>query len=253
MEKMKRIIPCLDLKDGRVVKGVNFINIKDAGDPVETAIIYSNAGADELVLLDISATVEGRKTLLNVVSDISKHIKIPFIVGGGIGSTEDIHKVLEAGADKVSIGSAAIKVPQLLTEAVKMFGKERIIVAIDASKSIDREGWDVFVNGGSLNTYKDVIAFAKQVQNAGVGEILLTSKDMDGTKKGYDIELTKVVSESVSIPVIASGGAGCMEDFYSVLTDGKADAALAASLFHFGEIKIMDLKGYLEGKGVTLK
>ena len=213
MSREIRIIPCLDMKDGRVVKGINFTNIKDAGDPVEVAKTYSKAGADELVLLDISATVEGRKTLLDVVSKVAKEVRIPFIVGGGIGSIEDISKVLNAGANKISINSAAVKRPQLITETVKQFGKDCLVVAIDAAKNFEIDGWDVYINGGNTNTAKDVVEWAKEVEKLGAGEILLTSKDMDGTKNGYDIELTKAVSESVSIPVVASGGAGTLEDF----------------------------------------
>ncbi|HHV97174.1 MAG TPA: imidazole glycerol phosphate synthase subunit HisF [Clostridiaceae bacterium] len=248
-----RIIPCLDMKDGKVVKGVNFTNIKDAGDPVEIAKVYCQEGADELVLLDISATVEGRKTLLDVVSKVAKEVKIPFIVGGGIGSIEDIYNVLNAGANKVSINSAAVKNPLLIKEASKQFSDNCIIVAIDAARNNERNGWDVYINGGNTNTGKDVIDWAKEVESLGAGEILLTSKDRDGTKNGYDIELTKAVAESVSIPVIASGGAGSLKDFYDVITEGKAQAVLAASLFHFKEIEIGELKKYLKEKGVQVK
>lgn len=248
-----RIIPCLDMKDGRVVKGVNFTNIKDAGDPVEAAEYYCQAGADELVLLDISATVEGRKTLLDIVSKVAEKTKIPFVVGGGIGSIEDIANVINAGVDKISINSAAIKRPELITETTRQFGRDSLVVAIDAAKSSGRDGWDVYISGGKINTYIDVVEWAKEVESLGAGEILLTSKDMDGTKNGYDIELTKTVAESVSIPVIASGGAGSLKDFYDVITEGKAKAVLAASLFHFREVDIMDLKNYLREKGVSVK
>lgn len=238
------------MKDGRVVKGVNFTNVKDAGDPVEIAKIYSQAGADELVLLDISATVEGRKTLLDVVSKVAGEVKIPFIVGGGIGSIEDISNVLNAGANKVSINSAAVKRPQLIAEAVKQFTRECLVVAIDAARKSKGNGWDVYINGGNINTGKDVIEWAKELESLGAGEILLTSKDRDGTKNGYDTELTRAVSESVSIPVIASGGAGSLKDFYDVIIEGRAQAVLAASLFHFREIEIAELKKYLREKGV---
>ncbi|HOJ11492.1 MAG TPA: imidazole glycerol phosphate synthase subunit HisF [Clostridiales bacterium] len=249
----KRIIPCLDMKDGRVVKGVNFSNIKDAGDPVEVAHAYNEAGADELVLLDIAATIEGRMTLLDIVSKVAAQVDIPFIVGGGIGSIEDIERVLKAGANKISINTAAVKTPQLISEAVERFGRNSVIIAIDAAEKADHTGWEVYIDGGNTNSGQDAIQWAKEVEKLGAGEILLTSKDMDGTKNGYDIELTRAVSESVNIPVVASGGAGTMEHFYRVLTEGRADAALAASLFHFGEIKIMELKKYLKEKGVIVK
>jgi cyclase len=250
---IKRIIPCLDIYKGRVVKGVNFENIKDVADPVEVADFYNKAGADELTFLDITATSEGRGTMLDMVEKVANNISIPFTVGGGIRTVKDMQQIIKAGADKISINSAAIKRPQLILEGASDFGSQSIVVAIDAKKRSDGSGWEVYINGGKVNTGKDALEWAIQVEKMGGGEILLTSMDMDGTKKGYDIELTRQVSNSVNIPVIASGGAGSMEDFYEVLTLGGADAVLAASLFHFRQIEILDLKRYIRQKGVQVR
>ncbi len=245
----KRIIPCLDVRDGRVVKGVNFVNIRDAGDPVEIASYYDKAGADELTFLDITASSDARGIMLDVVSRVAEQVFIPFTVGGGIRTVEDFREILKAGADKISVNSAALKRPQLISEAADRFGSQCVVVAIDAKRRIGG-GWDVYLNGGRVNTGKDAVEWAIEANRLGAGEILLTSMDCDGTKNGYDIELTRAVSESVNIPVIASGGAGTMEHFYEAFTDGKADAVLAASLFHFREMEIRELKAYLQGKGI---
>ena len=247
----KRIIPCLDVNRGRVVKGVNFVNLRDAGDPVEVAKIYNEAGADELVFLDITATCENRDTVVDMVSRVAQTVFIPFTVGGGIKSVEDFRELLMAGADKISINSSAIKNPQLISEAADKFGRQCVVVAIDAKRKGD--SWNVYVSGGRIDTGIDAVEWAKKAESLGAGEILLTSMDSDGTKAGYDIELTKTISKSVSIPVIASGGAGNMEHFKEALTDGCADAALAASLFHFREIEIFDLKKYLRENGVSVR
>ncbi|NLJ88355.1 MAG: imidazole glycerol phosphate synthase subunit HisF [Epulopiscium sp.] len=249
----KRIIPCLDVNKGRVVKGVNFVNLVDAGDPVEIASYYNKAMADELVFLDITATSEGRDTMVDVVKKTAKQLSIPFTVGGGIKSLEDIRRILDAGANKVSIGSAAFRNPELINQAAKEFGREAIVIAIDAKKKEKENAWEVYISGGQQNTGMDAISWAKEVEKRGAGEILLTSMDFDGTKAGYDIELTKAVSDAVSIPVIASGGAGKMEDFYEALTKAGADGALAASLFHFRELEIKELKNYLKEKNVPVK
>lgn len=249
----KRIIPCLDVHAGRVVKGVNFVNIRDAGDPVEIAAIYDKAGADELVFLDITATSDARKIMLDVVERVAEQVFIPFTVGGGIREVDDFREILKAGADKVSVNSAAVKRPELVSEAAWRFGSQCVVVAIDAKRKQDNSGWEVYINGGRINTGKDAVAWAVEVERLGAGEILLTSMDCDGTKNGYDIELTRMISESVGIPVIASGGAGNMEHFYEVLTKGKADAALAASLFHFRELEISELKAYLKNKGLDIR
>jgi len=249
----KRIIPCLDIKNGRVVKGVNFINIKDAGDPVEVAAYYNQAGADELTFLDITASSDARSIMLDVVKRVAEQISIPFTVGGGIRTTVDIREILKAGADKISINSAALNRPELITEAAWSFGSQAIVVAIDAKKRQDSSGWDVYLNGGRVNTGRDAVEWALEAERLGAGEILLTSMDSDGTKNGYDLELTRVVSENVNIPVIASGGAGNMNHFYEALTIGKADAVLAASLFHFKEIEINDLKQYLKEKEIEVR
>ncbi len=249
----KRIIPCLDVQGGRVVKGVNFVNFIDAGDPAEIASFYDKAGADELTFLDISASSDGRGIMLDVVRRVAEHVFIPFTVGGGIRTVEDIREILKAGADKVSVNSAALKRPELISEAADCFGSQRIVVAIDAKKRIDDKGWDVYLNGGRVNTGKDPVEWAVAAGKLGAGEILLTSMDCDGTKNGYDVELTRLISENVKIPVIASGGAGTMKHFFEVLTDGKADAALAASLFHFREIEIRELKVYLKEKGIEVR
>ncbi len=248
----KRIIPCLDVHDGRVVKGVNFVNLRDAGDPVEIAAYYDKCGADELVFLDITASSEKRNIMAEVVRKTAAQVFIPLTVGGGIRSLEDIRNVLMSGADKVSLNSAAVRNPLLVKEAARKFGSQCIVVAVDA-KSRKDGGWDVFINGGRINTGRDVLEWVKEVEDLGAGEILLTSMDRDGTKDGYDLELTRAVAGSVNIPVIASGGAGNKEDFYTVLTDGKADAALAASLFHYKELTVESLKDYLAEKGVPVR
>lgn len=250
---IKRVIPCLDVCEGRIVKGVNFVNIRDAGDPVETAAAYDREGADELVFLDIKASEHGRSIMLDVVKKISKHVSIPFTVGGGIRTTDDFEEVLKAGACKVSINSAALKNPALLKEAALKFGSRCVVAAIDAKRRPDGSGWDVYTNGGNINTGKDAVQWAKEVEKLGVGEILLTSMDCDGTKNGYDIPLTMSVSKNVKIPVIASGGAGAMGHFYEALTEGGADAVLAASLFHFKEIGIKDLKKYLKSRNIDVR
>jgi len=247
----KRIIPCLDVADGRVVKGVNFVNLRDAGDPVELAKFYNGQGADELVFLDITASNEGRKTLIEVVKKVARNIFIPFTVGGGISSTDDIRNILLAGADKVSLNTAAVKNPVLITEAAKFFGSQCVVLAVDARKK--GGSWEVLVNGGRSETGLDAIKWAQEGVRRGAGEILLTSMDKDGTKQGYDLELTRAISQSVSVPVIASGGAGKMSDFAYVFQKGLADAALAASLFHFGELKIKDLKNFLRSKDITIR
>ncbi len=250
--KNKRIIPCLDLKSGRVVKGVNFINLVDAGDPVEIAKAYEAAGADELVLLDITASSDGRGTVLGVIKSIVENIKMPVTVGGGISTLDHIQSVLDQGATKISIGSAAVSSPDFVSQASKAFGSEKIVVGIDAKYNKDKDIFDVFVQGGRKNTGLDVVEWAKEMERRGAGEILLTSMDCDGVKNGYDINLTKAVAQAVNIPVIASGGAGSKEHFLEALTIGRADAALAASLFHFKELEIMDLKKYLAENNVNV-
>jgi len=249
----KRIIPCLDVDKGRVVKGVNFIDLIDAGDPVEVAKAYNKSLADEIVFLDITASHEGRDTIEDVVRRTAKEIFIPLTVGGGIRTVEDFRKILLAGADKISVNSAAIKRPELITEAAEKFGSQCVVVAIDAKRNEDTKSYDVYLNGGRINTGLDAIEWAIKAEALGAGEILLTSMDADGTKAGYEIELTRRVSEAVNIPVIASGGAGTLEHFKEALTDGKADAALAASLFHFKEIDIKDLKTYLKNQDITVR
>ncbi len=249
----KRIIPCLDVKNGRVVKGVNFVNLIDAGDPVECAKVYNQAGADELVFLDITASSDARTTVVDMVNAVAKNIFIPFTVGGGVRTVEDFRTILNAGADKVSINSSAVKNPSLITEAAAKFGSQCVVVAIDAKKREDNSGWDVYLNGGRVNTGMDAVEWAKKAEELGAGEILLTSMDCDGTKAGYDIELTRIISENANIPVIASGGAGTMEHFLEAFRDAKADAVLAASLFHFKEIEIMDLKKYLRENGESVR
>jgi imidazole glycerol phosphate synthase subunit hisF (EC 4.1.3.-) len=247
----KRIIPCLDVDKGRVVKGVKFQNLRDAGDPVEVAKSYEEQSADELVFLDITASAEERKIMIEVVQRVAETIFIPFTVGGGVSSLEDIRRLLSAGADKVSINTAAVKNPQLIYESAKRFGSQCIVVAIDAKRS--ERGWEVYIHGGRTPTGLDAVEWAKRVESLGAGEILLTSMDADGTKKGYDIELNRAVASAVSIPVIASGGAGTMEHFYEVFTQTTVDAALAASLFHFKEVSIPELKAYLKNKGVHVR
>lgn len=249
---MKRIIPCLDVRDGRVVKGAQFQNIVDVNDPVKLAQTYTAIGADTLVLYDITASSEGRSTDIEVVKRTAPHVDIPFIVGGGIRSLEDISLVLDAGADKVSITSAAVKNPQLLKEGAQEHGRERIVLAIDA-KRVGDQRWNVFINGGRIDTGRDVVEWAQEAESLGAGEIVLNSIDTDGEKAGFSLDLTRTVAQSVTIPVIASGGAGTMEHFYEVLTEGKADAALAASVFHFGTIDIRELKEYLWNRGVPVR
>ena len=247
----KRIIPCLDVCGGRVVKGVNFINLKDAGDPVEIARQYDKSGADELVFLDITASSDARSIVLDMVRRVSQQVFIPFTVGGGIRTVDDFRSILREGADKISVNSAAIKNPQLIADAATVFGSQCVVLAVDAKRK--GSGWTVYLNGGRVDTGIDCIEWIKKAAALGAGEILLTSMDCDGVKKGYDNELTRAAADSVSIPVIASGGAGCMKDFYDTLTDGGADAALAASLFHYGELKIKDLKRYLYENNVPVR
>lgn len=249
----KRIIPCLDVKDGRVVKGVNFVDLKDAGDPVEIAAAYDKAGADEVVFLDITASSDHRATVVDMVRKVAANVFIPFTVGGGIRSVEDFRVLLREGADKISINSSALNRPELISEAADKFGSQCVVVAIDARKRADGSGWNVYKNGGRIDVGLDAVAWAKKAEALGAGEILLTSMDCDGTKSGYDIALTRSIAEAVSIPVIASGGAGTKEHFYDALTEGKADAVLAASLFHYKELEIMDLKAYLAEKGVSVR
>ncbi|MBU0951693.1 MAG: imidazole glycerol phosphate synthase subunit HisF [Elusimicrobia bacterium] len=248
----KRIIPCLDVKNGRVVKGIHFQNLRDAGDPVETAKQYSKNGADELVFLDITATIEERKTTFEVVRKTAENVFIPLTVGGGIKVLADISNLLNAGADKISINTAAVKTPKLIKESSDKFGSQCIVVAIDA-KRVTNKKWEVFINAGSTPTGIDAVQWAKKVQKLGAGEILLTSIDADGTKNGYDIELTKTISENVNIPVIASGGAGEPKHLFEVLTKGKADAALAASIFHYDEYPIYKVKSYLKSKKIPIR
>ncbi|MDO5136025.1 MAG: imidazole glycerol phosphate synthase subunit HisF [Eubacteriales bacterium] len=248
----KRIIPCLDVHGGRVVKGVNFVDLKDAGDPVEIAKAYDQAGADELVFLDITASCEERDTVVEMVRQVASKVFIPFTVGGGIRTVEDFKRLLREGADKISVNSAAIDRPELISEAASKFGSQCVVVAIDAKRRPDG-GWNIYKHGGRLDTGIDAVEWAKRAEALGAGEILLTSMDCDGTKGGYDLPLTKAVSGAVSIPVIASGGAGELSHFYDALTDGGADAALAASLFHYKELEISQVKGYLDEKGVSVR
>lgn len=249
----KRIIPCLDVNAGRVVKGVNFVNLMDAGDPVEIAAAYDKAGADELVFLDITASSDARNTVVDMVRKVAEKVFIPFTVGGGIRTIDDFKAILREGADKISVNSAAIMNPNLISEAADKFGSQCVVVAIDAKRRADGSGWNIYKNGGRVDMGIDAVEWAMKVNELGAGEILLTSMDCDGTKAGYDIELTKIISENVSIPVIASGGAGNMEHFYDALTVGKADAALAASLFHFKELEINEVKRYLREKNVPVR
>ncbi|MCD7745171.1 MAG: imidazole glycerol phosphate synthase subunit HisF [Lachnospiraceae bacterium] len=249
----KRIIPCLDVKNGRVVKGVNFVNLRDAGDPVEIAAAYDKAGADEVVFLDITASSDARNTVVDMVREVAKKVFIPFTVGGGIRTVEDFRLLLREGADKISINSAAIMNPQLIHDAAEKFGRQCVVVAIDARRRPDGSGWNIYKNGGRVDMGIDAVEWAIRVDELGAGEILLTSMDCDGTKAGYDIELTRTIAEHVSVPVIASGGAGTKEHFYDALTEGKADAALAASLFHYKELEISEVKQYLRGRGVSVR
>lgn len=248
----KRIIPCLDIDKGRVVKGVNFVNLVDAGDPVQVAKAYDKIGADEIVFLDITASSDGRKTAVDILSRASEQVFIPLTVGGGIRSIEDFRTMLSAGADKIAVNSAAIKNPALICEAAAKFGSQCVVLAVDA-KANGRGSWDVYLNGGRVNTGLDAIEWIRRAVSLGAGEVLLTSMDKDGTKSGYDLALTRAAADAVNVPVIASGGAGRAEDFYDVLTEGGADAALAASLFHFGEIDMKKLKSYLAGRGVPVR
>ncbi len=249
----KRIIPCLDVNAGRVVKGINFVNLRDAGDPVSVAAAYDKAGADELVFLDITASSDARDIKVNMVRKVAETVFIPFTVGGGIRTTDDFKMILREGADKVSVNSAAILNPELVSEAADKFGSQCVVVAIDAKRRKDAQGWTIYKNGGRVDMGIDAVEWAMKAEKLGAGEILLTSMDCDGTKDGYDIELTRTISENVSIPVIASGGAGKKEHFYDALTEGKADAVLAASLFHFNELQISDLKEYLAGRGISVR
>lgn len=248
----KRVIPCLDVHNGRVVKGINFVNIKDAGDPVEAATAYNKAGADELVFLDITATSDKRNIMLDVVSKTAEQVFIPLTVGGGIRSVDDFRTILKAGADKISINSSALKNPQLILDAAKKFGSQCVVVAIDAKRRKDG-GWNAYVNGGRKDFGIDALQWAKRAQDLGAGEILLTSMDCDGTKKGYDIELTRTISDSLNIPVIASGGAGCIDHFADVIKQGHADAVLAASLFHYGQLKIIEVKRGLIEQNIEVR
>lgn len=249
----KRIIPCLDIHNGRVVKGVNFVNFRDAGDPVDVASAYDRAGADELVFLDITASSDAREIIVDLVRRVAETVFIPFTVGGGIRSIEDFRMILREGADKVSVNSAAIMNPELISEAAGKFGSQCVVVAIDAKRRTDGSGWTIYKNGGRVDMGIDAVEWAMKAERLGAGEILLTSMDCDGTKDGYDVELTRTISEYVSIPVIASGGAGKLEHFRDVLVEGKADAVLAASLFHFNEIQISELKQYLSGEGICVR
>ena len=249
----KRVIPCLDVHAGRVVKGVNFVNLRDAGDPVEIAAAYDAAGADELVFLDITASSDARGTVVDMVRRVAEKVFIPFTVGGGIRTVEDFKVLLREGADKISVNSAAIMRPELISEAADKFGSQCVVVAIDARRRPDGSGWNIYKNGGRVDMGIDAVEWAMKADRLGAGEILLTSMDCDGTKNGYDLELTRAIAENVSIPVIASGGAGTKEHFYDALTEGKADAVLAASLFHYKELEIGDLKKYLRGRGVSVR
>lgn len=249
----KRIIPCLDVKDGRVVKGVNFVNLRDAGDPADIAAAYDKAGADEVVFLDITASSDSRDTQLEWVRQVASKVFIPFTVGGGIRTVDDFRRLLREGADKISVNSAAIMNPKLIADAADKFGSQCVVVAIDAKRRADGSGWNIYKNGGRVDVGMDAVEWAITAEKMGAGEILLTSMDGDGTKAGYDIALTKAIAEAVKIPVIASGGAGTMEHFYEALTEAKADAALAASLFHYKELEINQVKQYLKDKGVSVR
>ncbi len=249
----KRIIPCLDVHNGRVVKGVNFVNLRDAGDPVEIAKAYDKAGADEVVFLDITASSDARNTVVDMVRKVAENVFIPFTVGGGIRTVDDFKMLLREGADKISVNSAAIMRPELLSEAADKFGSQCVVLAIDAKKRADGSGWNVYKNGGRVDMGMDAVEWAMEAERRGAGEILLTSMDCDGTKAGFDLELTKTIADNVKVPVIASGGAGTLEHFYEALTVGKADAALAASLFHYKKLEIREVKQYLREKGVSVR
>lgn len=249
----KRVIPCLDVHGGRVVKGVNFVDLKDAGDPVSVGAAYDKAGADELVFLDITASSDARDIKINMVRKVAETVFIPFTVGGGIRTIDDFKTILREGADKVAINTSAILTPTLISDAADKFGSQCVVVAIDAKRRENGNGWTIYKNGGRVDMNIDAVEWAMEAEKRGAGEILLTSMDCDGTKDGYDIELTRTISENVNIPVIASGGAGTKEHFYDALTEGKADAVLAASLFHYKELEIMDLKQYLRDKGISVR
>jgi len=249
----KRVIPCLDVKDARVVKGINFVNLRDAGDPAEVAAAYDKAGADEVVFLDITASSDSRATKLEWVRKVASKVFIPFTVGGGIRTVDDFKAILREGADKISVNSAAIMNPRLISDAADKFGSQCVVVAIDAKRRVDGSGWSIYKNGGRVDMGMDAVEWAVKAESLGAGEILLTSMDGDGTKAGYDIALTKAVAEAVSIPVIASGGAGALPHFYEALTEGKAEAVLAASLFHYKELEIRQVKEYLRDKGVSVR
>ena len=249
----KRIIPCLDVKNGRVVKGINFVNLVDAGDPVQVGMAYDKAGADELVFLDITASSDQRNIVVDMVRRVAENIFIPFTVGGGIRTVDDFKAILREGADKISVNSAAIDNPYLISEAADKFGSQCVVVAIDAKRREDGSGWNIYKHGGRIDCGIDAVEWAMKAAGLGAGEILLTSMDCDGTKAGYDIELTRTISENVNVPVIASGGAGTKEHFYEALTEGKAEAALAASLFHYKELEISEVKEYLKSKNVPVR
>lgn len=249
----KRVIPCLDVKDGRVVKGINFVNLRDAGDPAEVAAAYDKAGADEVVFLDITASSDSRATQLEWVRQVASKVFIPFTVGGGVKTVEDFKAILREGADKIAINSAAIMNPQLISDAADKFGSQCVVVAIDAKKRANGDGWNIYKNGGRVDMGMDAVEWAIKAERMGAGEILLTSMDRDGTKEGYDLSLTKAITEAVSIPVIASGGAGTLQHFYDALVEAKAEAVLAASLFHYKELEIMQVKEYLHQRGVSVR
>lgn len=248
-----RVIPCLDVNNGRVVKGVNFVNLVDAGDPVECAVAYDKAGADEVVFLDITASSDGRNTVVDMVREVAKKLFIPFTVGGGIRTVDDFKVLLREGADKVSVNSAAIKRPELISEAAEKFGSQCVVVAIDAKRREPFDGWNIYLNGGRVDTGIDAIEWAKKAESLGAGEILLTSMDCDGTKAGFDVELTRAISDVVNIPVIASGGAGKLEHFTDAVKEGHADAVLAASLFHFKELEIKEVKQHMRDNGIDVR
>ena len=249
----KRIIPCLDMNNGRVVKGVNFVDLRDAGDPVEVAKVYDKEGADELVFLDITASSDARNTVVDMVEQVAENVFIPFTVGGGIRTVEDFRTILRAGADKISINSSALNTPDLISDAAYKFGSQCVVVAIDAKKRADGSGWNVYKNGGRIDTGRDAVEWAMEAERRGAGEILLTSMDGDGTKAGYDLNVTRQIADAVSIPVIASGGAGELSHFYDAFSEGHADAALAASLFHYKELTIREVKEYLRDKGIPVR
>ena len=248
-----RVIPCLDVNNGRVVKGVNFVNLRDAGDPVECAVAYDKAGADEVVFLDITASCDGRDTVVDMVREVAKKLFIPFTVGGGIRTVDDFKAILREGADKVAVNSAAIKRPELISEAAKKFGSQCVVVAIDAKRRESNDGWNIYLNGGRVDTGIDALEWAKKAEALGAGEILLTSMDCDGTKAGFDVELTRTIADAVNIPVIASGGAGNLDHFVEAVRKGHADAVLAASLFHFKELEIRQVKQYMRDNGIDVR